>query len=464
MTSRFPWLRHALSFLALAAGVNLAGAGKPPAPDFPKPANRTEANRQDLQYLRTAMRFDQSFSAEARAKFDAAVTELEARADRLDEAAFELGVARAVAFSDNGHSNARGISRGRALNSLPIRLNWFAEGLFVVKADPANADLLDAQVLQVGDQSIDAIVTAWRPYVGGPDILARAFVPNFVQSPQALHAAGLLPSPAEARLVFAKADGSRLERTLRAGPDSTNLPGRNDWPQRALSPVPIPTDSRPWVHSLDATKPLPVYLQQPDTPYWHVFLPELDAVYVQINTTRTRGDQPLDAFLAQVLAEVEKQKTRNAIIDLRFNSGGNYMLVNEFSERLPKAIPANGKIFLLTGPDTFSAAIVMVARLKFFAGNRGEIVGEPCGDREIFWAEGENITLPNSKISVRYSDGYHDWERGPNAPGPKQHAPNARYGVAAGKLTPTIPAPPRIADYLAGKDSAFEAIKHALAK
>lgn len=453
--------------IALCCGAGLAppaqaADSRPPAPDFPPAHDATEAKRQDLAYLESVMNFDRSFTAATRAAFKDAVADLARRAPALDDAGFELGVTRAVALALNGHTNTRSITRGHHLNSLPVRFAWFAEGLFVVKALPEHAALLGSELLAEDSHTVADLARALRPYVGGADSLAQALLPNLLQSPAALHAAGLARSPKEITLRVRLHSGEVTESHLAALAEPSVPEERSDWPQRSLSPVPIPDDAHSWRHVLSPDTAAPLSLRHPDTPYWETWLEALEAVFVQINTTRTRGDLALDAYLARLLPEVKQRGVRHAVIDLRFNSGGNYQLTAEFSENLPSALSPDGKIFILTSPATFSAAIVTVARLKYFAGARGVIVGEPVGDHEQFWAEGETVLLPHSKIPVRYSNGYHDWENGPRSPIP-QHGPNQRYGVAAGKLAPDLMAPWRLSDYLAGRDSALEAIHARLA-
>lgn len=428
-----------------------------PAPTFAAPKDRTEANRQDLEYLKTGMSLDRSFSPQARAEFTKAVDELMARAAGLDDASLEMGITKAVALADNGHTSVRETTWGtQRLKHLPLRFAQFAEGLFVVKADPAFADLLGAQLLALDGQSIDSLTASLRPYVGGPDALAREFITHVLASPPALHAVGLARSPVEATLTLRLPDGSSTERVI-AARQYENVPDNTfRWPKRALSPVPVPGDTGQWVHVLDG-QDLPPYLQNPNRRYWHIHMSD-QLVYIQINRLLSEGDTPFDVYLAKLLTEIRERHPRYVVVDVRFSPGGNYQLAADFTKGLPDALPADGRIFILTSGNTFSAALISAARLRYFGSARVSIVGEPLGDREAFWAEGSKIRLPNSGITVGYSTGYHDWEHG-------CHNllncfwPNLFLDVAAGKLTPDIAAPLRFSDYLAGRDSAIVAIE-----
>ncbi|KGM32276.1 hypothetical protein, partial [Inquilinus limosus] len=200
------WIGAALVVMAgTAAGTTYLAVIRPnypslPPADAPAPGNRAEAQRQDLERLRRLPEIDRSFSPETLAAFDRQIDTLAAQAsaaapDGLDDARFEVGVTRAVALAGNGHTYVRGVSMGRSLNALPLRLVWFDDGLYVVSAREALADLLGARVLTLGGRAPEELAGMLRPYVGGRDSRARLLSVDLISSPAALHALGLLPLP-----------------------------------------------------------------------------------------------------------------------------------------------------------------------------------------------------------------------------------------------------------------------------
>lgn len=440
---------------------------------FTPPQSQAEANRQDLIYLRDSLhRVDRSFSPAAWGQFDSAIDELLEDAGGLGRAEFEMRVARALALANNGHTNVHGVGWGLTLNSLPLRFAWFAEGLFVVASGPAHQDLLGAKVLHEDGHTPEKLAEAFSAYVGGPPSLSRELAPHFMKSPAALHAAALTPSPSSATLELQLRDGRVVTRTVVAdpnpanGPPTANVRGRDPrerWPQRDLSPMEVPNTVHPWTHILSGRAMLPQSLRHPDKFYWRTGLADGDALYVQINATADQPKgMPLRAFLQQTLDEVAASQPRKVIVDLRFNSGGNYALTADFTSELPKTVPAAGRIFILTGGNSFSAAIITAARLKYFSKSKASIVGEPMGDREQFWAEAATrIHLPNSHLVATYATGYHDWERGCSLSEVFICAPENLYlGVAAGKLAPDHKITWSFPDYLNGEDTALNAVLH----
>lgn len=104
---------------------------------------------------------------------------------------------------------------------------------------------------------------------------------------------------------------------------------------------------------------------------------------------------------------------------------------------------------VLVDKFTFSAALVTAALLKVYAG--GQLVGEEMGDNARFHAEGGQETLSWSGLTIRYSDGWHDWEDG--RADPLLTPPEiAREMVAAGSPHPDLPIATTGRDVAAGRD------------
>ncbi len=472
--ANLPLLIGAFIFIALGPALLLYPTFRTlPAPRFTPPGSKGEENIRDLSCLRELPKIDRSFTPETAEAFRRSIDALMDEADSLDPAAFEMGIAKAVALANNGHTNLLGAARGLSLNSVPIRLAWFAEGPYVVEADAQLRDLLGARVLSMGGRHIDDLCRILRPYVGGTEGFSREFMPFLLISPEALHAAGILPSSSRAGYEFLLPDGTRHSRTIPARPAPANGPApegslRSDlrmihWPRRDMSPVRVRGDGREWVHVLDG-RPVPAYLTRPDSYYWHAFLQAPESLYVQINVNLNEpGKKPLDEYLRDVLDEAAAIRPKYAIVDLRFDTGGNYPLTAAFSRSLPGLIPEDGRIFIITSANTFSAGLITAAWLSYYSGGKGRIVGEPVGDRAQFWAEGQVSTLPHSGLRVRHAATYHDWEHGASIATMFVTYPfNYFFSVPAGDLSPALPVVQSFSDYVSGQDTALNVIKAAI--
>lgn len=454
---------------------------------FAPPRTQAEANRQDLAYAsRSLHTLDRSFSAAEWVEFDRGIAALSLRADKLDAAALELGLSKVVAAANNGHTNLLGVARGLTLNAVPLRLYWFADGLYVVSTDSAHTQFLGAKVLSIGGRTPETLVDLLQPYVGGRDSLRRELSIFLMESPQALHAAGLQDTALSTRYGFQTLDGSAVveiiaaDKIAAAGPPPERTlqtlkfdPRELHWPRRELSPVRLPRRAL-YPHRVDggniarhilAGRALAVSLQHPDRFYWSTTLQPSGALYLQINAMINEpGGQTLSSFLKQSLGQVVARRPRCVIVDLRANPGGSYQLTADFARDLPKVMPRGGKIFILTSANTFSAAVITAARLKYFAGSNGQIIGSSMGDNPQFWAEAAGrIVLPNSGIRIGYATGYHDWQHGCSL---REiyvcYLPNYIMGVAAGDIEPAIRVSWSFADYLAGHDTLLDRITSTL--
>ena len=425
-----------------------------PAPSAPPAETQAEKNRQDLEYLAYLPEIDRSFSKERRRTFERGIDRLIQQSAALDRAKLTLEAARLTALADNGHTNILTQLSDTSFRAVPIRLGVFADGLFVVKATSDNGDLIGAQLIAVNDRPIDSIITTFRPFIGGPPTLLRQHVPRLIVSPELMAAAGLGNRPDNSQYRFRFANGTETDRFLSVV-DTPPKPEDNAyWPVRDLSPVPTATDGPGWSYALDVA---PLYLSRLDENYWHAYVDDGRVLFLQLNRMRDQGRQRLAEHLGGVIDMVRRRGTKFVVVDLRYNRGGDYTQAADFSRRLVDALPPDGRIFILTGGNTFSAAISTVARLRFFAGARATQVGEPMGDRGQFWGEGDRVLLPNSKIPVRYATAYHDWENGCSLDQITTcFLLNYIYGVAPGPLNPQVTVAARFANYAAGGDAVMD--------
>lgn len=453
------WLAGGVVLLAIpviAAALVMYRVWRPyPEAHYPPPASQAEANRQDLDHLRKLADFDPSFTAERRAEFLRRLDALVPEAAGFDRARLAVEVARLTAIADNAHTNALIYFGTGSFRSLPIRLGSFADGLFVVKARQDNAYLLGSKLVAVDGKPIDEVLASLRNFIGGNDVMFSNHAPRLLTSPELLHAAGLGVKPTESRLRLRFSDGAEVEQVLEGGKPEAP-PRKNYWPVRDLSPVPLVSDDGGWPHVLGGRMQLPAYLSRPDQAYWHEVKADSSLLYLQINRIKNSWPEPLASYLDRVIGDVKTNKIKTVVVDLRFNRGGNYLLAADFARRLAETVPADGRIFILTGSNTYSAGIVTLARLKYFAGARGLQVGGPVGDRGQFWGEGGRTELPNSKIRFRYASAYHDWEKRCGlADIGRCFLFNYAYGVSPGSLAPEVETPLTFSDYAAGRDPAM---------
>ena len=267
---RRPWLKWGLILAGLIAIPLLLGAGffglmvlyfnpSPPKPDYQPPAGLADAQTQDLDYLKRFLTLDRSFSPQGRRAAAQIITELEAQAGQMSAGAFELGVARVAAQTDNAHSNVSSGPRSRRLGRLPIRVFLFDDGLHIIRAHADVADLLGARIDAFDTAQTGTVLETLRPYYGGTNEFYRNLVPLLLEAPTLLEAAGLIDEANAVTLALTMPDGSRTHRRLTALP--ANPDDARAFPYDFLGPDSIDGEGKDWV-SLLADRQLPLWLQE----------------------------------------------------------------------------------------------------------------------------------------------------------------------------------------------------------
>jgi hypothetical protein len=110
------------------------------------------------------------------------------------------------------------------------------------------------------------------------------------------------------------------------------------------------------------------------------------------------------------------------VIDVRLNGGGDYekglkYLVHPIRD-LPE-INRKGHLFILVGPNTFSAAMSNSAHFRYQT--NAILVGQQIGERPNSYQEVREMKLPNSGWTVRYSVKFYKFvETGENVIQPDQ--------------------------------------------
>jgi len=190
-------------------------------------------------------------------------------------------------------------------------------------------------------------------------------------------------------------------------------------------------------------------------------LPAIEALYVQFraNSTADAGGRDIKAFVGRVRGSLAESRPKNLVLDLRFDIGGDIDQTRDLAREMVAAVP--GRIFVLTGPYTFSAGIVFAAAMKHDGGARVTLVGEPVGDRLRFWSEGGHVCLPHSKVCFWASDGLWDLRKG-CAGEPACYGD--RLDARVDSLEPEIRAPLTSAAWLTGRDPGMETVRAALSR
>jgi hypothetical protein len=415
-------------------------------PTLPTPANRNEAWRQDIDVvLKRFLRYDRSFGESQREAASARLQQLRAAVDRLSDAAITVELARAVALSGNAHTRLYLMRNRTEVRRVPLRVWWFRDELRIVRATAEHAALLGCRVTAIGQRNVSTVLRQTQDIKPGNASWQRYMSSYFLTSPDILFGAGVIPNPERLPLTIS-CGGARHQVEI------LPLPLR-----RSSTPVEAWWDLAPgYPHSEAGYKSAllpekaPLYLQHPERNYWVEYLAEPAIIYLQYNRSQAMSAEPMADFIRRVARLLDEHPVKGFIVDVRFNTGGDAgvgtPLVETLAPRLKGALP----VVVLTARATFSAGITHAAQWKQFA--QVAIVGEPVGDHLDLWAEGGNLVLPNSGLTVHYANGFHTYSQRDY---PQFQPYFADLNVAT--LAPDVEVEGTWSDYAAGRDPLFDA-------
>jgi hypothetical protein len=168
---------------------------------------------------------------------------------------------------------------------------------------------------------------------------------------------------------------------------------------RTASVAPIPMAeyndwAGPYGLFLPADPDVP-YLSRMDEPLWWTRLDDDRTLFAQYNRVEFLSGSLVDELVTEAAAvDVER-----VVVDIRHNFGGEVRALDPLVRGLERpAVDRPGRLFLITGRNTFSAASLFAATLQ--ARTSVSIVGEPMGGGPNAWGDPEDVTLPWSGLSI----------------------------------------------------------------
>ena len=161
-------------------------------PDYETPHDRSEAWAQDLEVVRTRfLRFDRSFAPESRIAAARALDELATQSTKLSDPQIIARLSEIVASSGNAHTRLYLLRNRTALRRMPIRLHWFRDGLFVIRATEASRDLLGCRLEAIEDTVVAQAQARVARLFAGNTSWQRYKGPYFLTSPEILNGIGI---------------------------------------------------------------------------------------------------------------------------------------------------------------------------------------------------------------------------------------------------------------------------------
>jgi hypothetical protein len=323
-----------------------------------------------------------------REEWQRAARELEALLASCERHEAIMGFKKLIALAGDGHSGIRTPPAENAGRKwLPIHTQAFSDGVFLRTAHQDYRELFGQRIVEVEGVPIGEVFRRLLPFIGYDNLMgAIDMFPHALRDPWALHASGLTDELAdEVEFTFEDTEGRRHVSMITASSDSWIT---NEW--------------------LDADfaqeGPKPLY-RSADGNYSLTHLEDERLAYVYFESVRDDEGETIAEFCERVFAfvEAEDNDIQKLVLDIRENGGGNNYLNQPLLHGLIQCERINqpGRLFVITGRDTFSAAMCLSVELERHT--QALFVGEPTGATPNHYGDSVEFTLPASGLSVRCS-------------------------------------------------------------
>jgi hypothetical protein len=359
------------------------------------------------------------FARIPRSRFESEIASLRAEVPSISDAAVVVGLMRILALVGDSHTTID-LRSFTGFRQLPLRFEWFADGIFVIGATEEYREALGLRLSRVGGAPIEAAIEALSeviPYEN--ESWLRFSLVSIMTLPEVLEAQHLVADASRIPLELVDLDGRALEFEIPA------------MPRQALTFVDAgpPPESRP------------LYRQRPEENYWLAFLEPSRTLYVQYRRASDGGPEPFSRFAARIVERLDAEPVRALVVDLRNNTGGNSGLMEPLLaalERRPQWSSGEG-LYTIIGRATFSSALMNAFDLKARA--RSILVGEPTGGKPNHYGQVSSFYLPTSGIRVFHSTRFFRL----SAVDPASLEPDVRVEI-------------RSRDYFEGRDPVLETV------
>ncbi len=361
-----------------------------------------------------------------------------------------------IALIGDGHTRIELINYKYGL-WYPFRIYEFNDGYFVTSVHKSHQDLVGMEVISIAGYPVGEVLKNARSLMGADnqfDAKERLYA---VHNAFLMKGLGYANEDNSLKITFRSSNGSQITKTLQATrmakgfyPDGVPI---FDWTYRhEVFGTPIgkneDTSRKEWIAAYGNTTSSdflvqgngrPVYFQHMSR-YTRRAIPEKDAYYIQFNQTDDFG---MVGYLKEAFTEIEQQKPKRLIIDIRNNFGGDgstvVRMIHQFIQRKKEKLWQ--ELYLITGRKTFSAAVAVID--AFVDNTNITLVGEPAGAG--LNSYGDAVSRKYPAIGVNFSVSTLRHQLG--------QSNDLRPFIPVG-----VPTPLSFDDYIVGRDVAVDPI------
>ncbi len=350
----------------------------------------------DLNYLQTEFpKKHCGFNKLNNQTFTREIENLKANADHLSDFEIAIQLQQAIASLGDSHS---GINISPFINKeqlLPITLQWFSDGLYILHCNNEYKNILGLQLIAINNIPLQTITDSLTTLVAAENkALVKKSVSNYIPILQLLQYFKFANTN-EVTLQLTDGNGQTSEQIIKAS--SKNRDNRASY---HIENVPLCyQNGRDWFHS---------YYQKNDHIYY-IKYSNCWSKELQVKYKNGRNADRLPSFAAfeeQTLKEISEVSIDKIIFDVRFNSGRNSEQGTIFIAKLADYLKTHPdvKVYGIIGNKTFSSAILNAIDLKELC--NAQLIGEETSGSPNHFGEVRSFKLPESGLKINYSTKY----------------------------------------------------------
>ncbi len=301
----------------------------------------------------------------------------------------------------------------------PLRLYLFSDGVYVLGTAPPYSKLTGKRLTKINGITISEVLEKIKPIVIGDNEYSQKFnIPYYLCNAEILNGLGIAGNISESEFTAADENGE-------------------------ISVKVSSFEMSKMQHDQGDDNGLPLYMRNNEKNYWFEYLPESKTLYINYKRVLIDPADSLTVFCKRINEFVNANEIERTVVDIRNNGGGNNGTCQPFVNLIsnnPK-INRKGRLFVIIGRETFSAASYLTTKLEF--NTKAIFTGEPTGASPNHYGDNRPLILPNSKLEIRLSSIY--WQNSFGFDNRTATEPQIKV-----ELTPN--------DYFSMKDPVLEAV------
>jgi len=278
---------------------------------------------------------------------------------------------------------------------LPYNLYWFNDGLYILAVKQGFENLLGKKLIEINGFKIEQIVDSLSTLLPLDNSAGvKSSVPKI---------AGFLPH----LIYFGFTNGGKIKLKIEDTDGNNSIVEISDTELKDNRWIGYEPDSIAFCWKNKGKYFVEQYFTDDSIYYLQYNICRSKEMEQRFGDRKKAKDLPsFIEFEKNVFNTIRNKPIKKFIVDLRFNGGGTSDQGTDFVNKLKdnKEINQKGKLFVITGKQTFSSGLVNV--MDFKNKTQATFIGEETSGKPNHYGDVRFLTLPSSELRISYSTKY----------------------------------------------------------